>query len=95
MVEIILASFPEYIKVSELPHDDINFKVSILFVFLLVYIVVFGMSQGQFTETTYKQETDNNKNAGPYIGRPLVGYRLTVGWKSSDISAELYRRGHL
>ena len=54
MVEIILASFPEYIKVSDLPHDDINYKVSFLFVFFLVCIVVFGVSQGQFTETTYK-----------------------------------------
>ncbi|XP_029211683.2 ribosomal oxygenase 1-like [Acropora millepora] len=30
MVEIILASFPEYIKVSDLPHDDINYKVDLV-----------------------------------------------------------------
>ena len=49
MVEIILASFPEYIKVSDLPHDDISYKVSFLFVFILVCIVVLGMSLGQLT----------------------------------------------
>ncbi|XP_015758221.1 PREDICTED: bifunctional lysine-specific demethylase and histidyl-hydroxylase NO66-like [Acropora digitifera] len=90
MVEIILASFPEYIKVSDLPHDDINYKVRFLFVFLLVCIVVFGVSHGQFTETTYKKETNKNKMEN-HIS---VDYLLSIG-RLLVYSRPIYRPMHL
>ena len=31
MLEMILSSFPEYIRVKDLPHDDTNYKVYTVF----------------------------------------------------------------
>ena len=77
MVEIILANFPEYIKVSDLPHDDINYKVSFLCALLCL---------GCHRDSLLKQLTNNKLTRKKWrtiyrstICCPSVDYRSTIG----------------
>ena len=75
MVEIILASFPEYIKVSDLPHDDINYKVSFLCALLCL---------GCHRDSLLKQLTNNKLTRKKMEDHISVDYLLSIGRLSFD-----------